>query len=202
MRLFSYVVARDYGFAPNPFLGICTLATCKPRIRKTARRGDLIIGTGSKARGRQGHLVFAMRVSETLTYNEYWFDERFLRKRPNLQGQFEAGLLVIIFISKAGTVSGTSRIHITVTQTAVQTCITFAMTPRRTECFSALTTHTGAVMGHVSIRSFETMMVTTSVPGVTIRATSLPILFGKSMHGCMHSVSGGYLGEPLDWPQI
>ncbi len=89
MRLFSYVVARDYGFAPNPFFGICTLATCKPRIRKTARCGDLIIGTGSKARGRQGHLVFAMRVSETLTFNEYWFDERFLRKRPNLQGSLK-----------------------------------------------------------------------------------------------------------------
>ncbi len=29
---------RDYGFAPNPFHGICTLATCKPVIRRVARR--------------------------------------------------------------------------------------------------------------------------------------------------------------------
>ena len=89
MKLFSYVVARDYGFAPNPFFGICTLATCKPRIRKAAARGDWIIGTGSKASGRQGHLVFAMRVSEALTFNEYWYDERLLRKRPNLQGSLK-----------------------------------------------------------------------------------------------------------------
>src|SRR5712671_5339411 len=34
MRLYSYVVARDFGFAPNPFFGVCTLATCKPDIRK------------------------------------------------------------------------------------------------------------------------------------------------------------------------
>ena len=89
MKLFSYVVARDYGFAPNPFFGICTLATCKPKIRETASHGDWIIGTGSKVRGRQGHLVFAMRVSETFTFNDYWFDERFLNKRPNLQGSLK-----------------------------------------------------------------------------------------------------------------
>ena len=89
MRLFSYVVARDFGFAPNPFFGVCTLATCKPRIRKVAKCGDWIMGTGSKSRDREGYLVFVMRVSETLTFNEYWNDERFLRKRPNLQGSLK-----------------------------------------------------------------------------------------------------------------
>src|SRR5262245_31415483 len=45
VRLYSYVVARDYGFAPNPFYGFCTLATCKPDIRRTADIGDWIVGT-------------------------------------------------------------------------------------------------------------------------------------------------------------
>ena len=31
---YSYIITRDYGFAPNPFGGVCTLATCKPKIRK------------------------------------------------------------------------------------------------------------------------------------------------------------------------
>nr|VFJ63211.1 MAG: hypothetical protein BECKDK2373C_GA0170839_110424 [Candidatus Kentron sp. DK] len=86
--LFSYVVARDYGFAPNPFFGVCTLATCKPRIRKAAKTGNWIIGTGSKQkqRNRQGFLVYVMRISETMTFNEYWSDERFRRKKPNLRG--------------------------------------------------------------------------------------------------------------------
>ena len=88
-RLFSYVVARDYGFAPNPFFGICTLATCKPKIRATASIGDWIIGTGSSKNGRQGYLVFAMRVTETMTFNEYWEDERFQRKKPNMRGSMK-----------------------------------------------------------------------------------------------------------------
>ena len=86
MRLFSYVVARDYGFAPNPFFGACTLATCKPTIRRIGSLGDWVIGTGSKQRDRRGYLVYAMRITEAMTFNEYWEDQRFQRKKPNLRG--------------------------------------------------------------------------------------------------------------------
>jgi hypothetical protein len=86
MRLHSYVVARDYGFAPNPFFGVCTLATCKPVIRRTAETGDWVIGTGSKTNGREKHLVYAMRVTETMKFEEYWNDPRFQTKKPNLRG--------------------------------------------------------------------------------------------------------------------
>lgn len=89
MRLYSYVVARDYGFAPNPFYGYCTLATCMPVIRRTAQVGDWVVGTGSVTKGLDGRLVFAMRVDETMTYNEYWADDRFARKRPNLSGSLK-----------------------------------------------------------------------------------------------------------------
>jgi len=86
MTAYAYVVAQDYGFAPNPFHGACTLATCKPRIRKRAQVGDYIFGGGSAAHGRSGHLVFFMRVSEVTTFCEYWKDARFQCKRPNLHG--------------------------------------------------------------------------------------------------------------------
>lgn len=86
MRLYSYVVLRDYGFAPNPFHGWCTLATCKPIIRRTAKRGDWLIGVGAKSKGRGGRLVHAMQVSEAMTFDEYWRDPRFAAKRPNLRG--------------------------------------------------------------------------------------------------------------------
>lgn len=86
MRLYSYVVARDYGFAPNPFYGVCTLATCKPNIRGLAAIGDWVVGTGSGTRKRKGYLVYVMQVSEAMTFNQYWEDPRFQRKKPNLRG--------------------------------------------------------------------------------------------------------------------
>lgn len=86
MKLHSYVVARDFGFAPNPFFGICTLATCKPRIRGTAQIGDWVVGTGSKRRGREKYVVYFMRVTGAMTFEEYWADPRFQAKKPNLRG--------------------------------------------------------------------------------------------------------------------
>lgn len=89
--LYSYIVAYDSGFAPNPFNGFCTLATCKPEIRKRASIGDWIIGTGSNKQGirRGGFLVYAMRVEEALTFAEYWNDPRFQKKKPNLYGSYQ-----------------------------------------------------------------------------------------------------------------
>ncbi len=86
MQLYSYVVARDFGFAPNPFFGTCTLATCKPDIRRSAIVGDWIVGTGSKTRKRHGNLVYVMKVAEKMTFNQYWEDRRFQLKKPNLSG--------------------------------------------------------------------------------------------------------------------
>ncbi len=85
-RLYSYILRLDTGFAPNPFHGFCTLATCKPRIRKTANVGDYVIGTGSNSKNRQGFLVYAMRITEVLSLDEYWRDHRFQSKKPQEAG--------------------------------------------------------------------------------------------------------------------
>jgi hypothetical protein len=86
VKLHSYVVARDYGFAPNPFFGICTLATCKPGIRGVAQIGDWVVGTGSKKHSHEKNIVYAMRVTGAMTFNHYWTDPQFQAKKPNLRG--------------------------------------------------------------------------------------------------------------------
>lgn len=77
----SYVMTTDSGFAPNVSGGICTLATCKPRIRSDADVGDWVLGTPSRSDGEE-RIIHLTRVSETLTYDEYYHDERFQMKRP------------------------------------------------------------------------------------------------------------------------
>ncbi len=78
-RVFSYVVAHDGGFAPNPFHGWCTLACCKPRVRAAAVPGDLIVGL---SRGCE-RIVTVMRVTERLSFEQYWADGRFRAKRAD-----------------------------------------------------------------------------------------------------------------------
>lgn len=86
MTVFTYVIEHDLGFAPNPFHDICTLACCKPLIRKRAKEGDYILGMGAAKPGLGGHLCYWMRVEEIVSFDKYWSDIRFRPKRPNMLG--------------------------------------------------------------------------------------------------------------------
>lgn len=78
-KLFSYVVDHDYGFAPCPYGGFCTLAKCKYGSRKRniiemAKAGDWIAGTGGRdLRKSAGHgkLIYVMQVDEIVPLDQY-----------------------------------------------------------------------------------------------------------------------------------
>jgi len=79
-RVFSYVVAYDSGFAPNPFKGLLTLACCKPKIRRTAGVGDIVVGLSSRCE----RVVYAAKVAEVIGFEEYWKDPRYEDRRPRM----------------------------------------------------------------------------------------------------------------------
>lgn len=85
-NVFLYVVDRDFGFAPNPFHGICSLATCKPRIRNSASIGDWVIGMGGRNLNATGKCIFAMKVTSKITFNEYWESPIYKDKKPVRNG--------------------------------------------------------------------------------------------------------------------
>lgn len=81
MKLYSYIITHDTGFSPNPFWSYCTLANCKPAIRRTAELGDWVVGLSPKADGNR--LVYGMLVEEIVPYDKYYHDHRFAKKIPN-----------------------------------------------------------------------------------------------------------------------
>jgi len=88
MRLLSYKITHDSGFAPNPFWGVLTLATCKPGIRRKGQPGDWIAGFTSRGLCRdpvgKERLLFLMKVEEKILYEQYFYDERFQCKIPDV----------------------------------------------------------------------------------------------------------------------
>ena len=90
-RLYSYTLTDDTGFAPNPYHGVLTLACCKPKIRKSAEVGDYLIGTFSndKKHKKRGYVVYAARVTQDLTFDQYWDCDRFACKKADLSGSVE-----------------------------------------------------------------------------------------------------------------
>lgn len=85
-NVYVYVVDRDFGFAPNPFSGMCTLATCKPVIRRVAKKDDWIIGMGGSRLKATGRCIFAMRISDLITFDEYWNNPIYHEKKPARNG--------------------------------------------------------------------------------------------------------------------
>ena len=85
-KVYMYVVDRDFGFAPNPFHGLCTLATCKPRTRRVAKVGDWIIGMGGGRLRATGKCIFAMRVSQLEAFDGYSSNPLYKDKKPLRNG--------------------------------------------------------------------------------------------------------------------
>lgn len=81
-----YVVDRDFGFAPNPFHGFCTLATCKPNIRRVANKDDWIIGMGGRRLKATGKCIFAMKIANLISFDEYWQNPIYRDKKPVRNG--------------------------------------------------------------------------------------------------------------------
>lgn len=84
MRVWSYVITTDRGAAPNFERPAVTLTVCKPRIRRSARVGDLVMAFNGKRLSDKPHsLRWAGVVSEVLPLEHYWADDRFRGKRPD-----------------------------------------------------------------------------------------------------------------------
>ena len=94
--LYGYKMTHDTGFAPNPYHGVLTLATCKPRIRKCAKEGYWISGWTSNEvfdKKYKKHyftddsqkLIYLAKVKNVITFDDYWNENEkvySLKKQP------------------------------------------------------------------------------------------------------------------------
>jgi hypothetical protein len=83
-KLYSYVVRVDSGFAPNPQGKYCTLACCKPAIRRKADEADWVIGTGPVRHNAQGKLVYAMEITKKMGFDKYFQSKRFKTRKDRV----------------------------------------------------------------------------------------------------------------------
>lgn len=110
-KLYSYVIESDIGFAPNPYDGICSLACCKPALRRSvgghilrlSAAPDIMLmreqfpnlireqniwitavasrGLSQKNSISYRSLVYMMQVTDILDYASYY--KSYPQKRPD-----------------------------------------------------------------------------------------------------------------------
>lgn len=69
MNVYAYIVPIDDGAAPNPYGGVCTLAICKPNLRKIAQVDDWVLGFNYNQNGL--FLIYAMKLTDVLSMEAY-----------------------------------------------------------------------------------------------------------------------------------
>ena len=83
LKMWSYRIVHDTQFAPNPFKGVLTLATCKPVIRKShlSQPGAWIAGfaansvtTGIKPKRGEERLIYLAKISRQIPLSQYWIE--------------------------------------------------------------------------------------------------------------------------------
>jgi hypothetical protein len=69
-RIFRYILPHDIGMAPCIDNGLVSLATCKPRIRASARPGEWVIGC-RPGTAQRGLVIWAGRIAQSIEVGEY-----------------------------------------------------------------------------------------------------------------------------------
>ena len=88
MKICFYIMTFDRGFAPNPFYGYCSLSACTPNhMSAKLKHDDYLAGFFTNA--NDAFLVYWMKVNEVLNYDDYYSDQRFQKKKPNLHGSWK-----------------------------------------------------------------------------------------------------------------
>ena len=91
MEVYAYKMTNDSGFAPNPFFGKLTLATCKPGIRQSKKIGDYIAGFTSKELCGEkclNRLIFLAKISDIIPHFDYFNHPEFQEKIPKNNKEF------------------------------------------------------------------------------------------------------------------
>jgi hypothetical protein len=76
--IYIYKMTADNGGAPCVFRNLLSLAICKPKIRKSAKKGALIFGLGG--RNYQERLIYIARVTDTLKGPTYYQRRKYARR--------------------------------------------------------------------------------------------------------------------------
>lgn len=79
-RIMRYILPHDTGMAPCIDDGLVSLATCKPVIRRTALRGDWVLGFRPSP-APHGLLIWAAQVAEVVPIEAY---------EPRFRGRMDA----------------------------------------------------------------------------------------------------------------
>ena len=92
-RIYVYKCVVDDGGAPCVDDGLLTLTICKPYVRRTARKGDLIFVGSNRNETPPNRLVYIAEVSRRLPEGKYFEGDEYKRRQDCIYERLSDGPL-------------------------------------------------------------------------------------------------------------
>jgi len=70
--IYFYKLTVDDGGAPCVEKGLLSLSICKPMLRRTAEKGDIVMGIAANSLHADNRLIYVARVNEKLENGDYY----------------------------------------------------------------------------------------------------------------------------------
>ena len=71
-KIYFYKLTVDDGGAPCVEKGLLSLAICKPMLRRTAEKDDIVIGIAANSLHADNRLIYVARVTDKLVNGDYY----------------------------------------------------------------------------------------------------------------------------------
>jgi hypothetical protein len=88
---YFYRMTTDNGGAPCVQDGLWSLAICKPRIRKSASEGDIVLGLAGNGIDKKNGVIHVARVTAKLLPGTYYSDSSYVGRHDRVYEQGEHG---------------------------------------------------------------------------------------------------------------
>lgn len=81
-KIYFYKIVADDGGAPCVDGGrLLSLAICKPGIRSTAKKGDLVFGFAGKSLHKDNRLIYVAKITKKVCNGDYFKEGRYFRRQ-------------------------------------------------------------------------------------------------------------------------
>src|SRR5258707_15697249 len=91
-KIYFYKLTVDDGGAPCVEKGLLSLAICKPMIRRTADKENIVIGFAANSLHADNRLIYVARVNQKLGNGDYYRSSKYRARGDHIyewrQGRF------------------------------------------------------------------------------------------------------------------
>jgi hypothetical protein len=95
-NIYVYKCVVDDGTAPCTDGSLLSMTVCKPKVRTSAKVGDIVIAFGTNAQPAPNRLVYAAKITEVVTGGRYFDEAKYQTRKDCIYKRTPQGTLKLI----------------------------------------------------------------------------------------------------------